>query len=135
LLVVASIYVIAVVLFVTAFVMTGMPKSFAQVMDQARKTTSLLTNPEIDDYAKELAARSASWLMLKTGVVIAVKGAFTLALTLLPFWLADTLEVRSWNETTGFALRWDVLVGTTLAAIGIGFIWRRWITPGRSQTE
>ncbi len=130
-LVVVGIYVIAVVLFVTAFVMTGMPKSFAQVMDQARKTTSLLTNPEIDDYAKELAARSASWLMLKTGVVIAVKGAFTLAITLFPFWLADTLEIRPWKETSEFALRWDVLVDTTLAAIGIGFIWRRWMTPKR----
>lgn len=126
---VAAIYLTGVVLFVAAFVMTGMSKSFEQVITQARTVTSTLTNPDLDDLAKEEAARNGSWTMLKVGAAITVKGVLTVAAALLPFWLAHALEVRAWQETTEFALRWDVLAGTTVVAIGIWFIWRRWITP------
>ena len=98
-------------------------------MEQARQATSSLTNPDLDDHAKEKIARSASWIMLKTGVAITLKGAFIIAITFLPFWLAHTLEIRTWEETTAFALRWDVLIATTLVALGIWFIWRRWVAP------
>jgi hypothetical protein len=111
--------------------MTGLPESFGQVLNQARQIANTLTNPNLDDYFKEQAARSASWTMLKIGVVIAVKGALTIGAALLPFWLAHALEISAWTETTEFALRLDVLVGTTLAAIGIWFIWRRWMAPKR----
>ena len=128
---VASVYLVGVALFVAAFVITGLPKSFGQVTEQARHATNTLTNPDLDDYAKEQAARSASWRMLKIGIVIALKGALTVSIALLPFWLAHTLEIKNWEETSAFALRWDVLIGTTVAALGIWFIWRRWIAPGR----
>jgi hypothetical protein len=130
-LIVAAVYLTGVALFVAAFVMTGLPKSFEQVMGQARQTTNTLMDPGLDDHAKEQAARSASWIMLKTGVAITVKGALTAAVAVFPFWLAHALEIRTWKETTGFALRWDVLVGTTLAALGIWFIWRRWLAAKR----
>lgn len=122
---VAGIYLLGVALFVAAFVLTGLPKSFASVMEQASETTSTLRNPALDDHTKERAARSASWIMLKIGVAITVKGAVTVAIAILPFWLAHALDIRTWEETTEFALRWDVLVVTTLAAVGIWYILRR----------
>ena len=129
--IVAAVYVLGVALFVAAFIVTGLPKSFGQVSEQARQTASTLTNADLDDYAKEQAARSASWAMLKIGLAITAKGAVTIAATLLPFWLAHTLEIRSWEETSAFALRWDVLIGTTVVALGIWYAWRRWSVTGR----
>lgn len=126
---VAGVYLAGVILFVAAFVMTGLPRSFGDVMKQARQATGSLTNPNLDDHAKEKIARSASLVMLKSGLAITLKGMLTVAVTLFPFWMAHTLGIKSWEETTGFALRWDVLIGTTLAALGIWFIWRRWIAP------
>jgi hypothetical protein len=97
-------------------------------MQQARSVTSTLTNPDLDDDAKELAARSASLIMLKSGVSITAKGALTVGVTLLPFWLAHVLEIKTWQETSEFAMRWDVLIGTTVAALAIWYIWRHWLS-------
>ena len=130
-LIISAVYLLGVVLFVAAFVLTGLPESFGQVMQQARQAVSTLTNPDLDDDAKEQAARSASLAMLKSGIMITVKGALTVAVTLCPFWLAHVLEISSWQETSEFALRWDVLIGTTVAALGIWYIWRRWLSQAR----
>jgi len=124
---VVDVYIIGVLLFVATFAATRLSESFAQVMGIAKQAIRVVGDPDLDDDAKERAARDSAWRLLIQSVTITVKGALTVASALLPFWVASALELRSWDEMIEFSLRWDVLGLTTLVMCGLWLLWHRWV--------
>jgi hypothetical protein len=127
---VVGIYVLGVLLFVAAFVATRLTDSFGEVLRTAKSAIGVFRDPKLDDDAKELAARRASWVLLKQSAAITGKGALCVAGALLPFWAADQTGLKPWSETIEFAARLDVLGVTTAVTLGIWFAWRRRTASG-----
>lgn len=123
---VVSVYLLGIALFVFAFSALRLSRSFANVTQISRQTIEVFRDRQLDDDAKERAARQASWRLLKQGVEILSKALLTVALAALPFWLADRLALSPMSETVAFASRWDVLGITTIAMIGAWLAWLAW---------
>jgi hypothetical protein len=113
-----------VALFAVVFSATGLHKSFVHIADTSRVVVKVLADPDIEDDAKEEAARQGSVELLKISLFVALKGAATLVAAMLPFAVSDALGLRPWNETVAFALRPDVLVITTIVMVGGWYLWR-----------
>jgi len=71
--------------------------------------------------------------MLKNFVSLTVRGALTLAVAVLPIWIADYYKIAPWNETSAFALRWDVLLITTLVLFLLIFLWNRLFSKSKHE--
>lgn len=123
--VVLGVYLLGIALFAAVFAATRLTENFGQVTVAAKSALRVMRDPGLDDDIKEATARRASWNLLGQGIVVLGKGTLSIAGALLPFWAADALGLRSWNETLEFASRWDVLAITTLLAFAIWFLWRR----------
>lgn len=127
---VVGVYVLGIALFVVAFTTLRLARSFGDVTRISRQAMEVVRDPELDDDAKERAARAASWRLLRQGVEIISKALVTIALATLPFWLADRLALAPLHDSVAFASRWDVLGITTIAMAGAWFAWRR-LAAGR----
>ncbi len=55
--------------------------------------------------------------MLKHCAILFMKVLITLGLTYLPVWLASIMNLATLDEISQFAMRWDVLIITTVIAI------------------
>ena len=123
---VLGVYLAGIVLFVMAFSFTRLSSSFGQVMAIVQQAIRVIMDSQLDDHEKERAARHAALQLLKQAVLIILKGAITVICALLPFWLADVLALQPWDETMAFALRWDVLLITTVLMLAGWLFCRRW---------
>ena len=121
----AIVYVLAVFLFVIAFAATGLAHSCKRVLATTNSTLNILTDRNLDDEAKERVVQQAALQMLKQSILIAFKGAIVTGIAILPFWAADLIALATWEDTTKFALRSDVLAGTTLIGMAAWFVWKR----------
>ena len=127
---VLGVYLAGIVLFILAFSVTRLSNSFGQVMAIIQQAIRVITDSQLDDHEKERAARHAALQLLKQAALITLKGAITVICALFPFWLADALALQPWNEAMTFALRWDVLLITTVLMVAGWLFWRRWSTTG-----
>ena len=125
-----GVYIAGIVLFVLAFSITRLANSFGQVMAIARRALRTISDSRLDDHDKERAARQAALQLLGQAALITLKGAITVACALFPFWLADVLALQPWDETMSFALRWDVLLITSVLMLAGWLLWRRRATAG-----
>lgn len=125
-----GVYIAGIVLFVLAFSMTRLASSFGRVMAIARRATRTISDNQLDDHDKERVARQAAVQLLGQAGMITLKGAITVACALFPFWLADVLALQPWDEAMSFALRWDVLLITSVLMLAGWLLWRRRATAG-----
>ena len=127
---VLGVYLAGIALFVLAFNFTRLSSSFGQVMAIVQQAIRVITDSQLDDHEKERAARHAALQLLKQAALITLKGAITVICALFPFWLADVLALQPLDETMAFALRWDVLLITTVLMVAGWLFWRHWSTTG-----
>jgi len=127
---VLGVYLTGILLFVLAFSFTRLSSSFGQVVAIAQQAIRAITDSQLDDHDKERAARHAGLQLLRQSTVITLKGAITVLCALFPFWLADVLALQPWEEAMTFALRWDVLLITTVLIMVGWLFWRHWSTSG-----
>ena len=125
---VLGVYLAGIVLFVLAFRFTRLSSSFSQVMAIAQQSIRVITNSQLDDHDKELAARHAALQLFKQTVLITLKAMITVICALFPFWLADVLALQPWDEVMRFAVRWDVLLITTVLMVAGWQFCKRWST-------
>lgn len=123
------VYVLAVLLFAAVFTITRLPQSCSKALAIARQAMEVMADRKLDDDAKEHATQQAALNMLKQGGLITLKTAMTIAATLLPLWLADVMALSSWEDTSQFALRWDVLLITTIVMLAAWLAWHHWKAP------
>jgi hypothetical protein len=115
--------------------MSKLPQRVGQVLDTLRTALNVLADRAADDATKERATQRAAIGLLRQTVVIALKGAATVAVALLPAWGADALDLVSWEDTMAFSLRGDVLSVTTVALIGIWFVSSRWFSRDVPESD
>lgn len=115
--IVAMVYVLAVALFCLSFYYTRTVGTCRQVLSIARESTNVLTDGNLDDLAKENAIKKSAVNMVKQCFVLFFKLFIVLGATVLPLWLADVLQLAALDDTSRFALRWDVLLITTIAVV------------------
>lgn len=120
-----GVYLAGVVLFVLAFSITRLSSSFGQVLTIVQHATRVMTDSQLDDNDKERAARKYALQLLREAALIALKGLIIVLCALFPFWLADVLALQPWDEAMRFALRWDVLLITTVVMVAGWLFWRR----------
>lgn len=125
-----GVYIAGIVLFVLAFSVTRLANSFGQVMAIARRALRTISDSRLEDHDKERAARQAALQLLAQAALITLKGAITVVSALFPFWLADVLALQPWDEAMSFALRWDVLLITSVLMLAGWLLWRRRATAG-----
>jgi len=125
-----GVYLTGIVLFVLAFSVTRLSSSFGLVMAIIQQAIRVILDSQLDDHEKERAARHAALQLIKQTALITLKGAITVICALFPFWLADVLALQPWDEAMAFALRWDVLLITTVLMVAGWLVWRRWSATG-----
>jgi len=115
--IIAFVYVLVVLLFCLSFYFTRIVYTCRQVLSIARKSMGVLSDGNLDDLAKEKAIKKAALKMVKQCSVLFIKIFIILGVAVLPMWLADFMKLATLTETSQFAMRWDVLVITTLIVL------------------
>lgn len=110
---VLAVYCLAVIVFCAAFYFAKLVATCQQIISIAQTATKTIVSKELDDEAKEKATQEAAVSMIKAAVVLTIKLAIVIGLTVLPFWAADYAGLASLNATIEFSLRLDVLLSTT----------------------
>ena len=118
--VIVTVYVVAVLIFCAGFYFAHFVKTFQQVAQAARTAFSTMTNTTLDDLAKEKAIQACAILMLKQATALFIKLAIILLTTAFPVWLAGTLDLITTEAFSSFVLRIDVmLITTAIIAVAI----------------
>ena len=115
--IIVAVYTLAVLLFCLSFYFTRMVDTCRQVLGIARESTGVLSDGNLDDLTKEKAIKKAALNMVKQCFVLFIKIFIILGVTVSPMWLAAFMRLATLNETSQFAMRWDVLVITTIVVL------------------
>lgn len=130
--VIGIVYVLAVTLFTIAFFLTRLPQSCSEAFSIARQSMMVMIDKKLDDDAKETVIQQAALKMLQHVGLIAVKSIVAFTATIIPIWLADVMALSSWQSSTEFALRWDVLLITLIVMTVAWVVLRHWNNPSPS---
>lgn len=119
-----SLYILAVTLFTLTFFYLKLNNNFYLVLNTSRCALTTLNNKQLADIEKETEIQKAALNLFKQAAIILLKSAVIITITMIPFWLADTFEIASWEETTTFSLRADVLIYTIVTMSASVFIYK-----------
>jgi len=125
-----TVYVLAVLLLCVGFHFSRILVTLKHVSNAARVAISTMTDSSLDDMAKEKAIQRYAVEMLKQTIALFTKVLLILLVTAVPVWLASTLGWIDMQTFTGFILRWDVLLLTTLAILLPAIVFRRFRKVG-----
>ncbi len=109
------VYLLTIALFCLAFYLTDMIKTARVSIAISRQAIEIISDPDLEDFAKETSIKKAATEMMKNCGLFFLKGGLTVAAVAIPLLSADLMDLASIAETSRFALRWDVLILTTLA--------------------
>lgn len=98
-------------------------------MTTARGALDAMRDEALDDAAREKAVQKASLQLMGAFVSIVVRGAVSLAASLLPIWLADRLALAADTDVIAFLSRWDVIVIASVVIIAAYVAWVRLWAP------
>ena len=115
----------AVAAFVIGFQLTGIVATAGRIVALARRATSVMRNPDMDDEAKEKAIQKSALSMMAAAVSIFFRVVATLVLTVLPIYLFHWLGLAERDDVIAFLARLDVIVGATLIVGGGAWLWSR----------
>ena len=115
--IIVAVYMLAVLLFCLSFYFARVVETCRKVLSIVRESMGVLTDGNLDDLVKEEAIKEAALSMAKQCIVLLIKILIILGVTVLPMWLAALMGVATLSETSQFAMRWDVLVITTLVIL------------------
>ena len=119
------VYILAVIFFTAAYVYLKLFDNFRQVVIVSRSSISVLNNRQLSDEIKEAQTKKAAINLFKQSALIIIKSLVIVFITLVPFYLANILNLVEWDIIIEFSLRADVLLITFLIMIGAVFICRR----------
>lgn len=87
------------------------------IIDRTRGATATLRAADLDDDAKERAIQATAGQLLVRFVSITLRAVGALAVPTALLWLLDVAGLVSMGAVTAFLLRWDVIVGLTVALL------------------
>jgi hypothetical protein len=115
----------AVIAFSVAFLASGLIGVARQAAAAARDSLRALSDPSLDDAAKESHARAASLKLFGAFAGIALRSALVLLAPVAALWVFDALGLVPLDAAFDFLLRWDVLLLATLLGVGVWFVLRK----------
>ena len=118
------IYILCVFLFCLTFYLTKLVKTCRMVLSIAHNAVAIMSDVRLNDLDKEKAIQKSALRMTNQWFIILIKFSITCLVAACPLWLSSTLQLASINEIGEFAMRWDVIVITTIAMLIPIFIWR-----------
>ena len=119
----------AVICFAVVLLRSGVIAIAAQVPKTATAGVTTMLDASLSDEAKEKAVQAAGLALLRQSWQVAWRLALALVAVAAPIYLFDLLGVAPSEATFGVLLRIDFLVIVSVAAIGLGWVWRRRSRP------
>ena len=111
------VFLLALALFCLAFFFSGIISNCKNLLAISRRAFDTIRNKSLNDRSKEKIVQAASLDMLKQTFALLTKIIFTLGLTITPMLAADALHIVSFEQSSHFALRIDVLVVTSVLIV------------------
>jgi hypothetical protein len=111
--VIVAVYIVAVLIFCAGFYFAHFVRTFQQVARTARTAFSTMTDPTLDDLAKEKTIQACAILMVKQVTALFIKLGIILLATVFPVWLTSALDLITIEAISSFVLRVDVMLITT----------------------
>jgi len=115
--IIATVYILIVLLFCLAFYLVKIIKTCHQVLVIANNAIDVFTDNNLDDHAKEIEIQKSALRMVKCCCILLMKVVATLIIAALPLWLASQMRLVTPVDISNFALHWDVLIITTVVVI------------------
>lgn len=119
-----GVYILAVCIFTLVFIFLKLNKNISLIVNISRHALNVLNNKQLPDITKETETQKAALKLFKQAAFILLKSIIIISLTAIPFALADTLGIVSWDEATKFSLRADVLIYTLVIMSAAIFVYR-----------
>jgi hypothetical protein len=119
------IYTLAVVLFSLSFFLLKILHTCRQIIAITLSAIEVMANHLLDDQQKQNKIQQSALGMLIQFLVLLVKGILVLGSVLLPFYAADYFSLVSIETSSKFAMRVDVILMTTIAALAVYFLWKK----------
>ena len=116
---------VAIAAFMAAFIASGLVTVATNAGMTARDSLRVMGDASLDDEAKERAVRAASLRLFGAFGAIALRSALVLAAPLAALWLFDLARLAPMDATIDFLLRWDVIIGATVAGVAVWALGRR----------
>ena len=110
---ITTVYVVAVLLFCAGFYFAHFVRTFQRVALAAKTAFSTMRDDSMDDLAKEKTVQRCAIDMVKQAVTLFIKLAVIVLVTAFPVWLANTLNLITFEAFNHFVLRVDVILITT----------------------
>lgn len=117
----------ATVAFAAAFVASGLVDVARRAAGAAQDSMRALSDPTLDDAAKEQRARAASLQLFGAFGAIALRSALVLLAPLATLWALDAVGVAPLDVALDFLLRWEVIGAATLLGVLV------WAVLGRRR--
>ena len=112
---------VAVVLACTAFLvalrLSRLERLTLDVVSSCRTAVAAMRNASLDDAEKEHLVQHAAVRLMKRFVAISFLGAAVLAVPVLVLLALDALKIAPFQAAVSLSLRWEVIAGTSLAAV------------------
>ena len=112
---------VAVLLACTAFLValrvSRLERLTLDVVASFQTAVAAMRNDSLDDAEKERLVQHAAVRLMKRCVAISFLGAAVLAVPVLVLLALDALKIAPFQAAVALSLRWEVIAGTSLAAV------------------
>jgi len=126
---IAATGIASIALFLVALQLTRLVRVSGGAIATARGALEAMRDPALDDAAREKAVQRASLRLMGAFALIVAGGAGSLAVSLLPIWLADITGLAASGDVIGFLSRWDVIAIASAVIVAGYLAWVRLWAP------
>lgn len=123
----------AIIVFAIALWKSGVAQVAKTGISTALTGIAAIMDRDLDDDAKEIAARKAAFSLFRTAFSIAVRFVIILAAAAAPIFLADILNVTDAQSVLALMMRIDYIIIVSIVAVAIvssaRYIMKKWQVP------
>ena len=116
------VFICAVAVFCLSFFYLRVVSVCNSALGLSKNAIKIITDKTLDDISKEKAIQKLALSMLKKSFSLFLRMMAVFLLTLIPFLLADTMDIVSYEKSSRFAMRLDVLFISTILILAIIFV-------------
>lgn len=116
--------VLSAVLFLAAWRLSGIYPHLLRVFSLSIEAARAMTDASLDDDEKERLARQYAFKMLRRFVEVTLRAVAVLALPAAALLILDALNLVEFREVAEILAMWEVILGSTAAAMIVWFIRR-----------
>lgn len=116
--------VLSAALFLVAWRLSGIYPRLLSVFSLSREAARAMMDASLDDDQKERLARRYALKMLRCFVEVTLRTAVVLALPVGALLILDALDVVEFREVAEVLAMWEVILGSTAAALIVWFVRR-----------